>query len=52
MVRVNDDFVCNTTTGIIMRHAFMSVVLRRVKPDQGFSSVMNKYQVEQRSRLV
>ncbi len=44
--------MCNATTGIIMRRAFMVLVLCRVKPYQGFSSVMHKYQVEPRSRLM
>ncbi len=43
---------CNATTGIIVRCAFGVLVLRRVKLYQGFSSVMHKYQVELRSRLM
>ncbi len=43
---------CNATTGIIVRRASRVLVLRRVKPYQGLSSVMHKYQVELRSRLV
>ncbi len=42
---------CNATTDVIVRRAFM-VVLRRAKLYQGLSSVMHKYQVEPRSRLV
>ncbi len=43
---------CNATTGVIVRRAFGFLDLRRVKPYQGLSSVMHKYQVEPRSRLV
>ena len=43
--------VCNATAGVIVRRAF-NVLGLRVKPYQGFSSVMHKYQVEPRSRLV
>ncbi len=42
---------CNATTGVIVRRAF-GVLLRRARPYQGPSSVMHKYQVELRSRLV
>jgi len=47
-----DEQRCNATTGVIVRCAFVELVLRRVKPYQGFSSVMHKYQVEPCSRLV
>ncbi len=43
---------CNAMTGVIVRRAFGVLVLRRVKLYQGFSSVMHKYQVELRSRLM
>jgi len=43
---------CNATTGVIVRRAFGVLDLRRVKLYQGLSSVMHKYQVEPRSRLV
>jgi len=44
--------ICNATTGVIVWRVFGVLVLHRVKPYQGFSSVMHKYQVEPRSRLV
>src|SRR6266702_2960313 len=43
---------CNATAGVIVRRASGVLGLRRVKPYQGFSSVMHKYQVEPRSRQV
>ncbi len=43
---------CNTTTGVIVQRAFVILVPCRVKPYQGFSSVMHKYQVKLRSRLM
>jgi len=43
---------CNATTGVIVRCAFGVLVRHRVKPYQGLSSVMYKYQVEPCSRLV
>ncbi|SRR6266702_2360099 len=44
--------ICNATTGVIERCAVRVVILRRVESYQDFSSVMHKYQVEPRSRLV
>jgi len=50
--KVEGVWYCNATTGIIVRRAFGVLVLRRVKLYQGFSSMMHKYRVELRSRLV
>ncbi len=43
--------LCNATTGVIVRRAFV-ILLHRAKPYQGLSSGLYKYQVEPRSRLV
>jgi len=50
-LRVLVGHLCNATTGVIVRCAFWGSDLS-VKPGQGSSSVMHKYQVEQRSRLM
>ncbi len=49
---LNEEEWCNATAGVIVRRASGVLGLRRVKPYQGFSSVMHKYQVEPCSRLV
>ncbi len=47
-----DILECNATTGVIVQCVFWDLVLHRVKPYQGFSEMMHRYQVDPCSRLM